>query len=135
MDLERQHTPNNKLFSVVCHCKEIPLPTPSCDLLDGRGSCEPVGCCCQLTLHYCCDTIVYTYNVAPCKIMTLWPRWQFPSKVRMLTAFAAGCELCHPCSLDPQGYPGVGVTSDATCCLHMDTSGEEENSGLQNVQV
>lgn len=48
MDLERRHTPNNKLFSVVCHCKEILLPTPSCSLLDGRGSCEPVGCCCQL---------------------------------------------------------------------------------------
>lgn len=45
--LQRQH-PWNKLFSVICHRKEIPLPTPSCCLLDGRWSCEPVGCCCQL---------------------------------------------------------------------------------------
>lgn len=33
--LERQHTRNNKLFSVIRHRKKIPLPTPSCCLWMG----------------------------------------------------------------------------------------------------
>ena len=61
----------------------IPLPTPSCCLLDGRWSCELVGVAVssswqrrafQLPLCYCYDTITYTYNVAASKIIKLWPR-------------------------------------------------------------
>lgn len=91
---QRQH-PQNKLFSVIHHHKEISLPTPSCCLLAGRWSWELVGCCCQLLMA------------------TLW----FPPPLVLLLQYNHKHTLCHQAKQQSCGRAGSFPPTWRCCWL------------------